>query len=681
TNESAPTPTHTSPTYAEAPLGYIAAMIRPRAASPSPIPSPRLCRARIFVRPQTPMSAATEALIDAVAAALPSSPPPSPLNPLSSPLPQIPSPPLPLPSPPLPLPTPSSPLLLPSIDRRDDIPEADFLPWKRLCLTALTPRFEIGESSTTAAARQAERLMSREVGYEITDTWDELVDAIQEIAPTTLEGTSSLQTQLTAALGRIYTLEAREPARTDDLKDANTQGVSTMLAEYEANRGSGNGDDSHDSRSGRRTEQAARECTYSDFMKCQPLNFKGTEVVIGLTQCFEKIESVFHISNCIIAFQIKFATCTLLRNGLTWWDSYVKDCEIKKLEIELWNLKVKGTDVLSYNQHFQELALMYSRMFLEGSDEVKKAYTVGPGEKKVYGGSKPLCPKCNYHHDGQCAPRCNNCKKVGHLARDCISPAANANANNQRAPVANQRVVTWNGRATTRAYTVGNAWRNPNSNVVMSTFLLNNHYASILFDIGADMSFVSIAFCSLIDIVPTTLDHDYDVELADGKIIRVNTIIRGCTLNFLNHPFNMDLMPVELGSFEVIIGMDWLVKYHAVIVCDEKIVRSIVYSKIDMRLGYHQLRVREEDIMKTAFRTRYGHYEFQSKQEHEEHLKLILELLKKEELYAKFSKCEFWIPKVQFIGHVIDSKGIYVDPAKTEFIKDWASPKTTTEIH
>ncbi|GJX40880.1 putative reverse transcriptase domain-containing protein [Tanacetum coccineum] len=148
---------------------------------------------------------------------------------------------------------------------------------------------------------------------------------------------------------------------------------------------------------------------------------------------------------------------------------------------------------------------------------------------------------------------------------------------------------------------------------------------------------------------------------------------------------------------------------------------SSVYSKIDLRSGYHQLRVREEDIPKTAFRTRYGHYEFQvmpfgltnapavfmdlmnrvckpyldkfvivfiddiliyskNKQEHEEHLKLILELLKKEELYAKFSKCEFWIPKVQFLGHVIDSKGIHVDPAKIESIKDWASPKSPTEI-
>ncbi|GJT11735.1 putative reverse transcriptase domain-containing protein [Tanacetum coccineum] len=119
----------------------------------------------------------------------------------------------------------------------------------------------------------------------------------------------------------------------------------------------------------------------------------------------------------------------------------------------------------------------------------------------------------------------------------------------------------------------GNASRDPDSNVVTGTFLLNNHYASILFDTGADRSFISTAFSSLINIAPTPLENSYDVELADGKLVGIDTIIRGCTLNFLNHPFNIDLMPVELGSFDIIIGMDWLRKYHAVIVCDEKLVQ------------------------------------------------------------------------------------------------------------
>ncbi|GJZ63657.1 putative reverse transcriptase domain-containing protein [Tanacetum coccineum] len=383
-----------------------------------------------------------------------------------------------------------------------------------------------------------------------------------------------------------------------------------------------------------------------------------------------------------------------------------------------------------------------------------------------------------------------------------------------------------NGNAPAKVYAVGRAGTNPNSNVVTGTFLLNNRYASILFDTGADRSFVSTAFGSQIGITPSTLDYYYDVELADRRIIGLNAIIWGCTLNFLNHPFNMDLMLVELGSFDVIIGMDWLAKYQAIIVYAKKIicipwgnemliVRSdrsdqgnetrlniISCTKMQKYMlkgfhvflahvttketedksekkrledvpivrnfpevfledlsslsptrqfltlgssgrvcqekgwivsnvhrlpraeqadGYHQLRVREEDIPKMAFRTRYGHYEFQvmpfgltnapavfmdlmnrvckpfldkfviifiddiliyskNKKEHEEHLKAILELLKKEELYAKFSKCEFWLPKLQFLDHVIDSQGIHVDPAKIESIKYWASPKTPTEI-
>ncbi|GJU16625.1 putative reverse transcriptase domain-containing protein [Tanacetum coccineum] len=110
-----------------------------------------------------------------------------------------------------------------------------------------------------------------------------------------------------------------------------------------------------------------------------------------------------------------------------------------------------------------------------------------------------------------------------------------------------------NGNAQVKVYVVGKAGTNPDLNVVTGTFLLNNCYAYILFDTGADRSFVSTAFSSQIDITPTTLDHYYDVELADGKIIRINTIIRGCRLNLVNHPFNIDLMPVELGSFDIII--------------------------------------------------------------------------------------------------------------------------------
>ncbi|GKA91024.1 putative reverse transcriptase domain-containing protein [Tanacetum coccineum] len=106
----------------------------------------------------------------------------------------------------------------------------------------------------------------------------------------------------------------------------------------------------------------------------------------------------------------------------------------------------------------------------------------------------------------------------------------------------------------------------------------------------------------------------------------------------------------------------------------DKLQGSSVYSKIDLRSGYHQLRVRNEDILKMAFKTRYGHYEFQVMSFG------LTNALAKEELYAKFSKCEFRLSRVQFLGHVIDSEGIHMDPAKIESIKDWASPKTPTEI-
>ncbi|GJY42745.1 putative reverse transcriptase domain-containing protein [Tanacetum coccineum] len=292
--------------------------------------------------------------------------------------------------------------------------------------------------------------------------------------------------------------------------------------------------------------------------------------------------------------------------------------EIKKLEMEIWNLKVKGTDLTSYTQRFQELALMCGRMFPEESDVVEK-YVGGlpdmiQGNKLRTLAEHQIKNKRNQDDDSRNNQNQQQSNKRQNTGRaytagpmqqgwppgpDCKS-SGNANAgNNQRATRANQKGTCCyecgahvhikrecpklknknrgnqggNGNAPAKMYAVGNVGTNLDSNVVTGTFLLNNRYASILFDIGADRSFVSTAFSSLINITPTTLDHYYDVELADEKIIRINTIIRGCTLNFLNHPFNIDLMPVELGSFDVIIGMDWLAKYHAAIVCDEKLIR------------------------------------------------------------------------------------------------------------
>ncbi|GJY88361.1 putative reverse transcriptase domain-containing protein [Tanacetum coccineum] len=421
-------------------------------------------------------------------------------------------------------------------------------------------------------------------------------------------------------------------------------------------RNSTNGDGSHSShRDNRRNVQTTRPCFYTDFMKCQPLNFKGNEGVVGLTWWIEKMESVFNISGCAIENQIRTSgpdaysmTWEVLKKKMT--DKYCPQGEIKKLEIKLWNLKVKGNDVPTYTERFQELTLICTKFveYISGLPDniygnvkssrpktldetiqlanalmdqklrtyaerqtdnkrkaddssrnnhghqqqpfkrqnVAKVCNMGAGKKKPYGGSLPKCTKCHYHHNGPCTQKCHKCNKVGHFARDYrgsgYTNVANAQRDNRAVPKGNgcfksgapghfkrdcpklKNMDGGNGNAQGWVYTVGNeekngnASSNPDSNVVTGTFLLNNRYASTLFDTGADKSFISTAFSSLIDIAPTPLENSYDVELADGKIVRIDTIVWGCTLNFLNHPFNIDLMPVELGSFDVIIGMDWL---------------------------------------------------------------------------------------------------------------------------
>ncbi|GJU73044.1 putative reverse transcriptase domain-containing protein [Tanacetum coccineum] len=370
------------------------------------------------------------------------------------------------------------------------------------------------------------------------------------------------------------------------------------------NGGNGNGRNENPDENGRGDRPVARECTYQDFMKCQPLNFKGTKGVVGL-----------------------------IRN------------EIQKMETELWNLTVKNNDLTAYTQRFQELTMMCTKRVLKEEDRVEKfigglpdniqgnvtaaeptrlqdavriannlmdqklkgyantggknvarAYMDGNNEKNGYKGTLPFCNKCKLHHEGQCTAKCRNCKKVGHMTRDCRAVIATTT---QGTPGPNQRAITCfecgvqghyrkdcpkvknqNRRnkarvpdARGKAYVLGEGDANPGSNTVMGTFLLNDHHAYMLFDSGADSSFVSNTFSTLLDIIPYALDVSYAVELADGRTSKTNTVLRGCTLGLLGHPFNIDLMPIDLGSFDVIIGMDWLAKNHAVIVCDEKIVR------------------------------------------------------------------------------------------------------------
>ncbi|GJR51906.1 putative reverse transcriptase domain-containing protein [Tanacetum coccineum] len=164
------------------------------------------------------------------------------------------------------------------------------------------------------------------------------------------------------------------------------------------NNGGDNGDRNENHNvNGRGDRLVARECTYQDFMKCQPTSFKGTEGVVGLIRWSEKMETVFHISNCPEKYQVKYATCTLLDSALTWWNSHKRTIgtdaayalswrelmklmtevycprnEIQKMETELWNLSVKNNDIASYTQRFQELTMMCTKMVPEEEDRVEK---------------------------------------------------------------------------------------------------------------------------------------------------------------------------------------------------------------------------------------------------------------------------------------------------------------------
>nr|GEX38339.1 putative reverse transcriptase domain-containing protein [Tanacetum cinerariifolium] len=332
------------------------------------------------------------------------------------------------------------------------------------------------------------------------------------------------------------------------------RGVAAALAERDTDK-SRNSDNSSDSGTSERKQMTTpREYTYTDFLKCQPMSFQGTEGVIGLTRWTVGQD---------VSYGMPWAALKRMITG-----KYYLRYEIQKLESEYWNLKVKGLDLLYYNHRFQELTLMCDRMFHEEAAKVERYISGLPN--MIYSSVKASKPQL-MQEAIEFATEIMDKKMLTHAERQVEHKRKfnDTSRNNQHQQVQghyksdcpklqnrNQGNRNGNGNVVARAYAVGTVRTNQKSNVVTSSFLLNNRYASILYDTGADRSFISTAFSSLIDIIPTTLDHGYDVELADGRIIWVNTLIRGCTLNFLNHPFNIDLMPVEMGSFNVIIGMD-----------------------------------------------------------------------------------------------------------------------------
>ncbi|GKB82545.1 putative reverse transcriptase domain-containing protein [Tanacetum coccineum] len=448
------------------------------------------------------------------------------------------------------------------------------------------------------------------------------------------------------------------------------------------------------------------------------------------------------------------------------------------MEHELWNLKVKEYNIVAYTQRFNELALMCPRM-VEPKRVNVDAYIRGLTDniKGEVTSSKPA--------------NLNEAVLMAHKLMDQKSQARD-----ERILEGKKRKCEsfQSGNSSGKASFVGTMFYSPCWSMYDQVPQGWKDWAQVKVILGIDAlrksskrkleKFVAelmllrtlsrrvrmwLLIYSMLDTNPVKIGASYEVELADGRVASMNTVLKGCALNLENHVFEIDLMPIELGIFDVIIGMDWLVKHDVVIVCGEKVVHIPYRNKmlvvesdkgmsrlkviscinahvpvirnfpevfpeelpglppsrqvefrIDLvpgaapvarapyRLAPSEMRellIQLQELLEKGFihpsssPTRYGHFEFQvmpfgltnapavfmdlmncDEEEHEKHLKIIFESLKKERLYAKFSKCDFWLDSVQFLGHVIDRSGVHVDLAKIEAIKSWATPTMPTKL-
>ncbi|GJW90719.1 putative nucleotidyltransferase, ribonuclease H [Tanacetum coccineum] len=556
-------------------------------------------------------------------------------------------------------------------------------------------------------------------------------------------------------------------------------------------------------------------CTFKAFQSCNPKEYDGKGGAIVLTRWIEKMENVIDNSGCAENQKVRYALDSLVNKAL-----YL-------------------VETLMYKHRGREAAMAHDM------DDFKPWMTGSLDKRNAVGATQPTL--------------FDAILRAGILTDEAVSCGTLTKGNDKR------KVVEESGKS-------GGSWKdNKNAKVgtgFVATTPPRNEVANL------NPNFISTEFAPLLNVKPSIVNPGYVIEVADGKKVEVDRIIRDCKLELGSSLFSINLIPLGHGSFDVIVGMDWLSQHKAVIVCHEKVVEipvedgrtlrvhgertvgiakalksvkedepklgdiSVVrdfedvfpedlsglppqrqvefridlvpgatpiakspyrlapsemqelsgqlqelqdkgfirpsyspwgapvlfvkkkdgslrmcidyrelnkltvknryplpriddlfdqlqgsryFSKIDLRSGYHQLRVHEDDIPKTAFRTRYGHFEFtvmpfgltnapavfmdlmnrvckpyldkfvivfiddiliysKTKEDHEVHLGLVLELLRKEKLYAKFSKCEFWLQEVHFLGHVVNQNGIHVDPSKIEAVKNWKTPTTPSEI-
>ncbi|GJX89338.1 putative reverse transcriptase domain-containing protein [Tanacetum coccineum] len=346
-----------------------------------------------------------------------------------------------------------------------------------------------------------------------------------------------------------------------------------------------------------RETPVARKCSYKEFMSRQTFNFKGTE---GAWNSFAQpieIEEAYKI------------TWSEFKNLLI--KKYCPQTEVKKIEDEFYNMTVKWNDLKTYIRRFQELAVLCPTM-VPNSEKLMEVF-IGGLPRSIKGNvtaSKPqtlveaititqrtFTNNKNYQNNRNNNSNRNNDHQQQNRRQETVRAYAVTSTENSRncknkgpATGSNLQPVSVtchacgekghyesqcsraNNNAHGRAYLLRDKNAHQDPNVVTGMFFLNLHLVRVLFDSEADKNFVSISLVSMLNIPPITLDTTYDIKMADRNLVGTNTIIQGCTIILLNQPFEIDLMPIKLGSFDVVIGMDWLSKYHARIICDEKVV-------------------------------------------------------------------------------------------------------------
>ncbi|GJR66653.1 putative reverse transcriptase domain-containing protein [Tanacetum coccineum] len=475
--------------------------------------------------------------------------------------------------------------------------------------------------------------------------------------------------------------------------------------------------------------------------------------------------------------------------------------EMQKLESELWNHSMVEAGHVAYTYRFHELARSVSHLISGAlTDEavrngsiwkVEKRGNVGEPSKDNNGRDDNKRTRTGNafastaNPDCRGVPRnvnpvnarnptvraCYECGSTDHVRSACprLNRAQGPEENRPNQVAANnggQGRGNQGNQARGRAFMLGAEEARQDPNIVTGTFTLNNHFATTLFDSGADYSFVSTTFIPLLGIEPSELGFKYEIEIASGQLVEIDKVIKGCKLEIEGHVFDIDLIPFGHGSFDVIIGMDWLSNHKAEIICHEKVVRiplpdgkieltpgempvakspyrltpsefeelsgqlkelqdkgfirpssspwgvpifyplpriddlfdqlqgSQFFSKIDLRshnlhFGLTNAPAVFMDLMNRVCRPYLDKFVIvfiddiliysKTREEHVEHLRLVLELLEKEKMYAKFSKCEFSLREVQFLRHVINGNGIHVDPSKIEAVKNLKAPRTPTE--